>query len=183
MGKQEKWPVLEERLDWAHAVSLEYDLTLAEAAILRHICTRCESSYGVRCGLDLVPGELRMWNEEFIEVYGLLKEVGLIAELKLHGAKEDPRIVYTLTRPTFSTHRLGEPVAFPTKSFSQDKYSYCDRCESTALTGYSGSHRGCGGAFIPAEYSDWRAGLSARRVIDSWVPEERQKPWTPFDAR
>ena len=94
MGKQEKWPVLEERLDWAHAVSLEYDLTLAEAAILRHICTRCESSYGVRCGLDLVPGELRMWNEEFIEVYALLKEVGLIRYI--HASAMDCGWFYSL---------------------------------------------------------------------------------------
>ena len=184
MGKQEKWPVLEERLDWAVAVSIEYVLTLAEAAILRHICTRCESPYGVRFGLTPVARELRMWAEEFLEVYELLKGVGLIEELKLYESeKENPRIVDILSRPTFSTRWLGEPVEFPTKSFSQDKYCYCDRCESMALAGSPGSHRGCGGALIPAEYSDWRAGYSAHRVIASRVPEDRQKEWTPFDAR
>ena len=184
MGEQENWPVLDERLDWAVAVSIEYDLTLAEAAVLRHVCTRCESPYGVRFGLDYVPRELRMWNEEFIEVYELLIGVGLIEELRLYGSeKERPRIIQILARPTFSDGQLGQPVEFPTKSFSQDKFSYCDTCESVAGARSPKRHMGCGGTLIPAEYSDWRAGHSARRVIVSNVASDREKGWTPFEAR
>ena len=184
MGKQGEWPLLEERLDWAAAISIEYDLTLGEAAVLRHLCTRCESPYGVPFGLNYVPRELRMWNEEFIEVYELLIGVGLIEELKLYGSEEErPRIIQILARPTFSASRLGQPVEFPTKSFSQDKFSYCDTCDSVAGARSPERHMGCGGTLIPAEYSDWRAGQSAHRVIVSNVAPDREKGWTPFDAR